>query len=106
MLTEQLGCINSPGCGRAIVRVRGPLLCDANTPQNTIDGTAAASSAARQLGGSRSGNWVKVVQRIPVRTSVECREGDPPLRVGMSATIEIDTGHKRSFRDILKAIGF
>ena len=52
-----------------------------------------------------TGNWVKVVQRIPVRTSVECREGDPPLRVGMSTTIEIDTGHKRTFGDILKASG-
>ena len=31
-----------------------------------------------------TGNWVKVVQRIPVRTSVICKEGDPPLRVGMS----------------------
>ena len=26
-----------------------------------------------------SGNWVKVVQRIPVRIAVTCREGDPPL---------------------------
>lgn len=52
-----------------------------------------------------TGNWVKVVQRIPIRTSVTCREGDPPLRVGMSTTIEIDTGHERSFRDILKAFG-
>jgi membrane fusion protein (multidrug efflux system) len=52
-----------------------------------------------------SGNWVKVVQRIPVRTSVVCREGDPPLRVGMSATIEIDTGHRRSIGDLLKSIG-
>ena len=52
-----------------------------------------------------TGNWVKVVQRIPVRTSVHCREGDPPLRVGMSATIDIDTGHKRTFGDILKSIG-
>ena len=34
-----------------------------------------------------SGNWVKVVQRIPVRLSVACREGDPPLRVGMSTTV-------------------
>ena len=42
-----------------------------------------------------TGNWVKVVQRIPVRISVACREGDPPLRVGMSATIDIDTGHSR-----------
>jgi len=52
-----------------------------------------------------TGNWVKVVQRIPVRSSVQCREGDPPLRVGMSATIEIDTGHRRSFGDLLKMIG-
>jgi membrane fusion protein, multidrug efflux system len=52
-----------------------------------------------------TGNWVKVVQRIPLRTSVQCREGDPPLRVGMSATIDIDTGHRRSFGDLLKGIG-
>src|SRR6185436_7507562 len=52
-----------------------------------------------------SGNWVKVVQRIPVRISVVCKEGDPPLRTGMSAVVEIDTGHSRSFSDILKAIG-
>jgi membrane fusion protein (multidrug efflux system) len=72
--------------------------------------TSLASSTGAEFAvlppQNASGNWVKVVQRIPVRTSVECREGDPPLRVGMSATIEIDTGHKRSFRDILKAIGF
>jgi len=52
-----------------------------------------------------TGNWVKVVQRIPLRASVQCREGDPPLRVGMSTTIEIDTGHRRSFGDLLKSIG-
>jgi membrane fusion protein (multidrug efflux system) len=52
-----------------------------------------------------TGNWVKVVQRIPVRTSVVCEEGGPPLRVGMSATIEIDTGHRRSIGDVLKSIG-
>jgi len=46
-----------------------------------------------------------VVQRIPVRMSVACREGDPPLRVGMSAVIEIDTGYRRTFRDLLKMIG-
>jgi membrane fusion protein (multidrug efflux system) len=52
-----------------------------------------------------TGNWVKVVQRIPVRSSVTCQQGDPPLRVGMSTSIEIDTGHRRAFGDILKAIG-
>ena len=50
-----------------------------------------------------SGNWVKVVQRIPVRVSVTCRAGDPPLRVGMSTTVEIDTGHSRSLGGLLDA---
>lgn len=52
-----------------------------------------------------SGNWVKVVQRIPVRISVTCREGDPPLRVGMSTTVEIDTGHRRSIGSLLGSLG-
>ena len=50
-----------------------------------------------------SGNWVKVVQRIPVRVSVTCREGDPPLRVGMSTTVEIDTGHSRTLGGLLSS---
>ena len=51
-----------------------------------------------------SGNWVKVVQRIPVRIAVTCREGDPPLRVGMSTTVEIDTGHSRSLGSLLNGL--
>lgn len=47
-----------------------------------------------------SGNWVKVVQRIPVRLSVACRDGDPPLRVGMSTTVEVSTGHTRSLASL------
>ncbi len=47
-----------------------------------------------------SGNWVKVVQRIPVRIRVEPQEGAPPLRSGMSAVVSIDTGHERHLSDI------
>ncbi len=47
-----------------------------------------------------SGNWVKVVQRIPVRIKIERRDNDPPLRAGMSVQVEIDTGHIRSWRDL------
>jgi membrane fusion protein, multidrug efflux system len=47
-----------------------------------------------------SGNWVKVVQRIPVRIRVDMKAGDPPLRAGMSADIDIDTGHTRSLSDL------
>jgi membrane fusion protein (multidrug efflux system) len=42
-----------------------------------------------------TGNWVKVTQRIPVRIAVQRRADDPPLRVGMSADVEIDTGYER-----------
>jgi membrane fusion protein (multidrug efflux system) len=43
-----------------------------------------------------SGNWVKVVQRIPVRIALQPGPDDPPLRNGMSANVEIDTGpHSR-----------
>jgi membrane fusion protein (multidrug efflux system) len=47
-----------------------------------------------------SGNWVKVVQRIPVRIAVERKDGDPELRAGMSVEAEIDTGHHRSLADL------
>jgi membrane fusion protein, multidrug efflux system len=47
-----------------------------------------------------SGNWVKVVQRIPVRIRVDRAPGDPALRSGMSVEATIDTGHTRSFADL------
>ncbi|HKK04563.1 MAG TPA: HlyD family secretion protein [Gammaproteobacteria bacterium] len=42
-----------------------------------------------------TGNWVKVVQRIPVRISVKDSQKDAPLRAGMSTEVEIDTGYHR-----------
>ena len=45
-----------------------------------------------------SGNWVKVVQRIPVRIAIDKSECDRPLRAGMSTVISIDTGLRRVTR--------
>ena len=42
-----------------------------------------------------TGNWVKVVQRIPVRFAIENVAGMPTLRAGMSVLVEIDTLHER-----------
>lgn len=42
-----------------------------------------------------TGNWVKVVQRLPVQISIENAPRDLPLSAGLSATVEIDTGHQR-----------
>jgi membrane fusion protein (multidrug efflux system) len=51
-----------------------------------------------------SGNWVKVVQRVPVRLLVETPDGSPPLRSGMSVEVSIDTGHRRSFHDLVETV--
>jgi membrane fusion protein, multidrug efflux system len=42
-----------------------------------------------------TGNWVKVVQRVPVRLAIEKPLSDVPLRTGLSANIEVDTGYTR-----------
>jgi membrane fusion protein (multidrug efflux system) len=47
-----------------------------------------------------TGNWVKVVQRIPVRLSIGTVPDDVALRAGMSVRISIDTGHGRSLREL------
>jgi len=47
-----------------------------------------------------SGNWVKVVQRMPVRVTIHREPGDPPLSAGMSAEVSIDTHHHRSLADL------
>lgn len=39
-----------------------------------------------------TGNWVKVTQRIPVRLTLDPAEDLPDLRMGMSATVSVDTG--------------
>ncbi len=41
-----------------------------------------------------TGNWVKVVQRLPVRLAIESDAAKPPLRMGMSAVVTIDTGER------------
>ena len=51
-----------------------------------------------------SGNWVKVVQRVPVRLKVDVPEGAPPLRSGMSAEISIDTGHQRTLGELAETM--
>ncbi len=43
-----------------------------------------------------TGNWVKVVQRLPVRLRLELPADSAALRAGMSAVVSIDTEHRRS----------
>jgi len=48
-----------------------------------------------------SGNWVKVVQRIPLRIRIDRKSGQMPLRAGMSVTAEVDTHHRRTLSELL-----
>ena len=70
-------------------------------PDHTFKGTVVAVSPGT---GSQfsilpaqnaSGNWVKVVQRVPVRIAFDKGEDTHLLRTGMSVNVEIDTGHSR-----------
>lgn len=63
----------------------------------TVDSISPASGSSLSLlpAQNSSGNWVKVVQRIPVRVRLDTPANQPPLRLGMSATVDIETGHAR-----------
>jgi membrane fusion protein, multidrug efflux system len=47
-----------------------------------------------------SGNWVKVVQRLPVRLRLLPRTNELPLRAGMTATVKVDTKRERRITQI------
>ncbi|HEX4077692.1 MAG TPA: HlyD family secretion protein [Rhizomicrobium sp.] len=57
---------------------------------------AAAQQFSLLPAENTSGNWVKVVQRLPVRVHVDPNYDNAPLlRAGMSVEVRIDTGHAR-----------
>jgi membrane fusion protein (multidrug efflux system) len=57
---------------------------------------AAAQEFALLPAQNTSGNWVKVVQRIPVRVRLDTGDANLPLlRAGMSVVVDVDTGHAR-----------
>ena len=70
-------------------------------PDHTFKGTVIAVSPGT---GSQfsilppqnaTGNWVKVVQRVPVRIAFDKDEDTHLLRSGMSVVVDIDTGYSR-----------
>ena len=48
-----------------------------------------------------TGNWVKIVQRVPVRLRIADDEEVSALRAGMSVDVEIDTGHQTTLGAVL-----
>ena len=54
-----------------------------------------------------TGNWVKVVQRVPVRLVIENPDKDRPLRAGMSVNVDVDTHYLPSWlAGIRSMLGF
>jgi membrane fusion protein, multidrug efflux system len=66
---------------------------------------AAAQEFSLLPAQNTSGNWVKVVQRIPMRVRVETSDKSlPPLRAGMSVEVDVDTAHARGLPHFLAAL--
>jgi len=84
------------------VRVGQPVLVEIDTwPDHRLLGSVEAISPATGAEfalippQNATGNWVKIAQRVPVRIRLDDAAGLPELRSGLSAWIEIDTGHRR-----------
>jgi membrane fusion protein, multidrug efflux system len=59
----------------------------------TIEGLGAGTGSAFSLlpAQNATGNWIKVVQRVPVRITLDPKElADHPLRVGLSMDAKVD----------------
>ncbi|HEV2302206.1 MAG TPA: efflux RND transporter periplasmic adaptor subunit, partial [Stellaceae bacterium] len=74
--------------------------------RGTLQSLSPASASAFSLlpAQNTSGNWVKVVQRIPVRIAVDEDPSKPALRSGMSVEVSIDTGRYRRLPPFLAAL--
>jgi membrane fusion protein, multidrug efflux system len=72
--------------------------------RGTVESISPAAAQEFQLlpAQNTSGNWVKVVQRIPMRVRVDTSDQSrPPLRAGMSVEVDVDTGHARGLPHFL-----
>ena len=85
------------------IRVGQPVTIEADMYGSKVSfhgkvmGLAAGTGSAFSLlpAQNASGNWIKVVQRVPVRISLDPQElAAHPLRVGLSATVDIDISRK------------
>jgi membrane fusion protein (multidrug efflux system) len=66
---------------------------------------AAAEQFSVLPAQNTSGNWVKVVQRVPMRVRVDTNNKTlPPLRAGMSVEVEVNTGHARGLPHFLTGL--
>ena len=67
--------------------------------QGTVESIAPGTGSVFSVlpAQNATGNWVKVVQRIPLRIALDQGQGGPDLRAGMSAEVDIDTHYNPLF---------
>jgi membrane fusion protein (multidrug efflux system) len=76
-------------------------------PNQTLSGTVSSLSPGTGAqfailpAQNASGNWVKVVQRVPLRIMFDANQDTHNLRSGMSANVWIDTKRGRSLAGLL-----
>ena len=75
------------------------------TYHGTVEGLGAGTGAAFALlpAQNATGNWIKVVQRVPVRIALDAKEvAEHPLRVGLSmdATVDVSRTDGRVLADV------
>ena len=90
------------------LRIGQPVSISVDTfPGRTFHGVVAAVSpgTGAQFAilppQNASGNWVKVVQRVPIRIEFASNEDVRDLRSGMSVTVDIDTGRQNTVLALL-----
>jgi membrane fusion protein (multidrug efflux system) len=86
------------------IRVGQPVTVEADIYDSDVKfhgrvlGLSAGTGSAFSLlpAQNATGNWIKVVQRVPVRISLDPKElAAHPLRVGLSATVDVDITNKQ-----------
>ena len=76
------------------VTLHSDLYGSAVTFHGTVAGVDAGTGSAFALlpAQNATGNWIKVVQRVPVRVSLKATDyADHPLRIGLSMQVDVDT---------------
>jgi membrane fusion protein, multidrug efflux system len=78
--------------------VHADIYGDLVTYHGIVEGFSGGTGAAFSLipAQNASGNWIKVVQRVPVRIKLEEKElEEHPLKVGLSMDVEINTFNEK-----------
>ena len=80
--------------GGAIYGRAWKALLHRSTNMNTLVALGTGAAFALLPAQNATGNWIKVIQRVPVRIALDQRElAEHPLRVGLSTKVQVDVSN-------------